>query len=128
MGRTRLESVLGTWAVVESVEPKFGQFQIEWEYVATETKEGIVFVGKKTKVNGKEPTPGEKQAVSNVLFNDLLPSSIGFVEEVNFRGESLQSVLQVQFEPSFLRFHAANWNESELVSRLKGSKIAAGSD
>ena len=128
MDRTRLERVLGTWAVVESVEPKFGQFQIEWEYVATETKKGIVFVGKKTKVNGKEPTPGEKQAVSNVLFKDLLPSSIGFVEEVNFRGERLQSVLQVQFEPSFLQFHAANWNESELVSRLKGSKIAAGSD
>jgi hypothetical protein len=85
-------------------------------------KEGSAFIleGMKERVNGKEPTSGEKQAasVASMVFKD--GKLIGERRETNFRGEVIRSSVELDVDPDGMSFLGEDRVESRKVSSLVG--------
>jgi hypothetical protein len=90
-------SVSGTWLVVEKVKPEQGGWEIVWLYDAIVRDDTLEMKGRKTRVDSKEPTSGEKMALS--IFNLSLKGlkAEGKFEEENYRGEILRGDIKMIF-------------------------------
>jgi len=119
-GRIPGEPRVGQWLVVERVVEEEGGWIIHWR--KTLRKEGSAFIleGMKERVNGKEPTSGEKQAasVASMVFKD--GKLIGERRETNFRGEVIRSSVELHVDPDGMSFWGEDRVESRKVSSLVG--------
>jgi len=80
----------GRWIVREIVLPSQGGWDITWEYQGVTRDNRWTGKGRKVRVNGKDPTQGEKAAVSILSLDSVLGAGIslrGEASEENFRGQ-----------------------------------------
>ena len=121
--------VSGAWHFEEQVNPAHGGYHIEWDCALyqTGTAEWTV-VGRKSRINGNLPTPGEKQAVSILRLRGAPDGSLeGIGVESGGRGAQIASTLAGTLGPDGLTLSLSLSENGQPVSRLSARLIRADS-
>jgi hypothetical protein len=116
------DSISGNWVVIENLKTEQGWWTIIWAFTADVYKTSLTLRGNKKRVNGKEPTLGEKQAI--VIFKLTLDGirATGAFEETNYRNETLQGTIEIVFANDFKSFSGRVFQGGEKVGTLIGNK------
>jgi hypothetical protein len=116
------DAISGKWVVIEKVKPEQGGWEIIWEFTANVSEKSLTLKGHKTRVNGKEPTRGEKKAVS--IFNLTLDGvkAEGTFEETNYRNETLRGNIKMMFAGDFMSLSGRVFQGDEEVGTFTGNK------
>ncbi|MGB3121705.1 MAG: hypothetical protein WBE58_22965, partial [Verrucomicrobiales bacterium] len=86
----------GRWSIREIVLPAQGGWDISWDYQIRLSNDGLSAEGRKIRVNGKDPTKGEKATVSLLSLDrpaGLSPLLQGVGRERNVRGDIISTSL-----------------------------------
>lgn len=116
------DSISGNWIVIEKLKPEQGSWEIMWEFVADVYENTLTLRGNKIRVNGKEPSLGEKQALS--IFKLTLDGlqAEGTFEETNYRNETLRGNIKMTFANDFKSFSGRVFQGDEEVGTFIGNK------
>jgi hypothetical protein len=114
--------IAGDWVMVENVKPEDGGYNIIWSYNATLQNGILTMRGRKTQVNNKEPTWGEKKALS--IFRLTLDGfkAKGKFEEEDYKHEILQGNVEIIFDADLLSLRGSVLREGKEIATFTGSK------
>jgi hypothetical protein len=114
--------IAGDWIVIEKVKPEQGGYNIIWLYTATVRSNILTMEGRKTRVNDKEPTSGEKDALSvfRLVLDELKAG--GKFEEKNYRDEILQGNIEMFFDSDLTSLHGSVFQGGKEIATFTGSK------
>lgn len=112
----------GNWIITEQVIPEKGNYKIDWIYQFSQNGASLEATGRKVRVNGEEPTRGEKVAVSEFHLRHVGNGDYeGSAHEVDFRGVESRATLRVRFG-SDGRTLIGDLREGDwITSRISGS-------
>ena len=116
-----LNHLAGNWKVIEKLKSKEDSSEIDWQYNADIiNKDTLRLIGKKIKVNKKEPSKQEKAArsVYNCKFNDH-QSDCKF-DESNSSNPILSGNAKLKFSGTFETFRGNAYENGKEVSTLDG--------
>lgn len=123
----RYKELTGTWSVTEKVQPKFGGYEIIWNYTATVVGKQLTLRGKKTVVNEpgqtaqRKLTDEEKRTDSVcILFLAGLRAE-GTFEEKSPR-ETLAGTIKLHFADDLHSFAGTAETGGEETSTFMGAR------
>lgn len=112
----------GRWLIRERVVEAHGGWQIDWAYDFAVRNGGVEAGGRKFRVNSKEATSGDKQALSILSLQPRSRTQFsGHAEETNFRGEKINTQLTVTFSEDGRSLSGEHRQGGDLISTLTGS-------
>ena len=114
----------GKWIVEERATSELENWKvITWDYDLKISNNTLKLEGRKIGVDGKEPTRGERLAVSILeLEYDGFYQANGRFEETNYRGEVLQGAVKLDFATDLKSFNGVARGRSENTSSITGRK------
>jgi hypothetical protein len=126
----RYKELKGNWMVIEKVDPKYGGWEIIWDYKATVLGAMLTMGGKKTKVNdpdsvnvkARELDADEKATVCVYTLTLQGLDAEGTSEERIGDGPVLKSTLKLHFDDNFSSFSGSLMSGGSDVSSLMGSR------
>jgi hypothetical protein len=118
----KYELAQGEWKIIENIKQEQGGYEIVWKYNASIFDDNLRMKGRKTIVNSKESTIGEKQAISvyNLTFKGH--EAEGRFEEINYKNEILRGIAKITFDKDLKSFSGSLYQDGKEVSTLYGTK------
>jgi hypothetical protein len=115
-------SLEGKWLVVEKTKPEHGNLEIIWEYDAKVSNKVLVMRGRKTRVNGREPSKGESIVVSTYRIDIEDFNAKGEFEETNYRKEILHGLVKISFAKNLKSFNGTSYQGNQEIASMTGNK------
>ena len=111
----------GHWEVVERpVRTGQGWDNIVWRYQIGGEGDEVTVAGRKVKVDGKEPTRGEKAAKTAGTLKLVGSKALGVVMETNFRGQQLRGRWEMEVSDGGKSFSGTVFEDRKPATRLSG--------
>jgi hypothetical protein len=115
-------SLEGKWLIVEKVKPEHGNWDVIWEYDAKVSNKVLMMRGRKTRVNGREPSKGEIMAISTYRMDIEDFNAKGDFEETNYRKEILRGLVKISFAKNLKSFNGTLYQGNQEIASMTGNK------
>lgn len=112
----------GKWLVVEKTKPEHGNLEIIWEYDTKVSNKVFMMRGRKTRVNGREPSTGESVVVSTYRIDIEDFNAKGEFEETNYRKEILRGLVKISFAKNLKSFNGTLYQGNQEIASMTGNK------
>ena len=112
----------GQWEIVEKLTIKDKSLNIVWRYIPSIEGNALILKGRKVKVDYKNPTSGEKKAVSICTLKLKEKKAEGGCKEFNDQGDLLETSVKLEFSDDFRSVTGYFEKDGRRGPRLTGTK------
>jgi hypothetical protein len=120
---TSLTLSKGRWKITEKLRLSQDSSEIDWEYSASIVNNNmLVMKGQKIKVNDKEPSKNEKEAISVYKLTFEGNQAKGEYDELNSKNPVLSGKVKLIFTDTFTSFSGSTYENGKETSTLHGYK------